>query len=95
MTIFQHGIASGDPLQDRVILWTRVTVADQKDVQVKWEIAEDRDFRRTVASGLTTARAKDDHTVHVNAIGLNPGQHYFYRFYVNWRFTFCLANGPG
>jgi alkaline phosphatase D len=87
MTVFQHGIASGDPLQDRVILWTRVTVAHQNDVKVKWEIAEDRDFRHTVASGLTTARAKDDHTVHVNAIGLNPGTHFFYCFHAEGETT--------
>lgn len=81
MTIFQHGIASGDPLQDRVILWTRVTVPHQNDVEVKWEIAEDRDFTRIADSGTVAARHEDDHTVHADAAGLKPGTHYFYRFH--------------
>jgi alkaline phosphatase D len=50
MSIFQHGVASGDPVKDRVIRWTRVTVPHQKDVEVKWEIAEDINFKKTVNS---------------------------------------------
>ncbi len=81
MKIFQHGIASGDPLQDRVILWTRVTVADGREVEVTWEISEDREFSGVVDSGSAIARSEDDHSVHVDACGLLPGRYYFYRFH--------------
>ncbi|MBI3739927.1 MAG: PhoD-like phosphatase N-terminal domain-containing protein, partial [Chloroflexi bacterium] len=37
--IFQHGVASGDPLQDRVILWTRLTIPQQDSIELTWEIA--------------------------------------------------------
>ena len=50
-SIFQHGVASGEPLQDRVILWTRLTSADQEDLQLAWAIASDPDFTQVVASG--------------------------------------------
>jgi alkaline phosphatase D len=80
MSIFQHGVASGDPLQDRVILWTRVTVPHPGDVELKWEIAEDENFKKIVNSGTTTARYEDDHTAHADATGLQPASRYYYRF---------------
>src|SRR3972149_5468357 len=85
MGIFQHDIASGDPLQDRVILWTRVTVPNQDDVDVTWEVAEDVGFQRVIGSGKASARAQaqDDQCVHVDAAGLRPGMHYFYRFHAS------------
>ena len=79
--IFQHGVASGDPLQDRVILWTRLTVPDLQDQVVAWEIAADRDFRYVTESGSALACVDDDHTVHVDAAGLQPGHPYYYRFH--------------
>ncbi|MEQ8860738.1 MAG: alkaline phosphatase D family protein [Pseudomonadales bacterium] len=77
---FQHGIASGDPLSDRVILWTRVTVASSGPVPVRWEIASDPDFRRIVDQGVVTALPVRDHTVKVDAMGLEPARTYYYRF---------------
>ncbi|MPY79713.1 MAG: alkaline phosphatase [Actinophytocola sp.] len=85
---FQHGVASGDPLPDRVILWTRVTPADDAtpgsgvgpDVTVRWQIATDADFRDVVASGAVRTGPARDHTVKVDADGLAPGRWYFYRF---------------
>ena len=81
MALFQHGVASGDPLQDRVILWTRVTSPEPQEFQLKWEVAEDRDFQRVVSSGATLARVADDQTARVDAAGLSPGRRYFYRFH--------------
>ncbi|MEJ6005944.1 alkaline phosphatase D family protein [Paucibacter sp. AS339] len=79
---FSHGVASGDPLQDRLILWTRVL--DLKDANasltVRWEVARDVDFKTLVNSGEAQARVEEDHTVKVDAGGLQPGQPYFYRF---------------
>ena len=83
MALFQHGVASGDPLQDKVILWTRVTSAEPQEIQVKWEIAEDHDFQHIVSSGTILARIEDDQTARVDAAGLSPGRHYFYRFHAS------------
>lgn len=80
-SIFQHGVASGDPLQDRVILWTRVTTAAHEDIQLSWAVATDPDFDDVVISGTGMACAQDDHTVRIDAAGLRPGQHYYYRFH--------------
>ncbi|MFX6888019.1 PhoD-like phosphatase N-terminal domain-containing protein, partial [Acinetobacter baumannii] len=54
---FAHGIASGDPLADRVMLWTRVTppVGHTGDIPVEWEVATDNAFTTLVAQGQTTA----------------------------------------
>ncbi len=79
---FDHGVASGDPLQDRVVLWTRVTPADAgaADVTVEWEIAQDSTFRVVAGRGRTTTNADRDFTVKVDASGLKPSQDYHYRF---------------
>ena len=79
--IFQHGVASGDPLQDRVILWTRLSRSTPEDLQLSWAISTDPDFSDVVNSGTALACAADDHTVRVDATGLRPGRRYFYRFH--------------
>ena len=78
---FTHGVASGDPLSDRVILWTRVIPQKANDaLTVFWQVAIDQGFTQVVASGQTTASAGLDYTVKVDATGLQPDQCYFYRF---------------
>ncbi len=85
---FLHGVASGDPLPDGVLLWTRVTPTSDAlpgsgrgpDVTVGWEVAEDRDFARTVARGTVTATAASDHTVKVDVRGLRPATAHWFRF---------------
>jgi alkaline phosphatase D len=85
---FGHGVASGDPWPDRVILWTRVTPSDDATpgsgvgvpTEVTWEIAEDRDFTQIVGSGTVTATAERDHTVKVDAAGLRSATEHWYRF---------------
>ena len=76
---FQHGVASGDPLTDRVVIWTRVSSGDS-EVPVDWTVARDQGLSDVVASGQTTARAERDHTLHVDVDGLEPGATYFYGF---------------
>jgi alkaline phosphatase D len=81
-------VASGDPLPDAVILWTRVTQeASEEDdappvgpVQVTWELAKDATFATLVASGTATADPEHDFTVKVDATGLEAATTYFYRF---------------
>ena len=78
---FNHGVASGDPLADRVILWTRVTPRTPgKRVRVKVQVAEDRDFKNIVRSLVVTAAAQSDYTVKIDVEGLRAGAVYYYRF---------------
>lgn len=79
---FLHGVASGDPLQDRVMVWTRVTpmAPGQPELDVHWEVAMDAAMQRVVSSGTVTTSAARDYTVKVDAAGLQPGRHYYYRF---------------
>lgn len=75
--MFTHGVASGDPLMDGVIIWTRFVSAEGR---VAWEIAEDDSFARVVQRGATTASPVNDYCVKVDVRGLAPGRQYFYRF---------------
>ncbi len=80
---FRHGVASGDPWPDRVILWTRVSPERDRlgePIAVDWWIAHDEQGRERVAGGRVEARPDRDHTVKVDATGLEPGRTYFYRF---------------
>ena len=78
---FLHGVASGDPLADRVILWTRVTTLDRSaEVDTHWEIALDPQLRQTVSRGTRRVTAATDHTLKIDVTGLSPGQAYYYRF---------------
>ncbi len=79
---FYHGVSSGDPLPDRVILWTRVTPDSTVfgSVSVNWEMALDTGFTQTVLTGSTSTDDSKDYTVHVDAIGLQPNTYYYYRF---------------
>ncbi|MCY0967258.1 alkaline phosphatase D family protein [Parathalassolituus penaei] len=78
---FRHGVASGDPLTDRVILWTRITPPDDREfVQWRWWVAEDPSFNRIVSSGEGTTDRLRDFTVKVDADGLSPGRSWYYVF---------------
>jgi alkaline phosphatase D len=80
---FTLGVASGDPLADSVILWTRLLPADtlpDTDIEVTWEIARDPEFADVVGSGTGLAVAALGHSVHVDATGLEPDSEYHYRF---------------
>ena len=78
---FQHGVASGDPLADRVMLWTRVSpAASGSAVEVRWRVGSDEQFTRIVARGTATASAARDYTVKVDAGSLQPGRTYYYAF---------------
>ena len=80
--MFRHGVASGDPLRDRVILWTRVTPATgrQRIVDVEWMVARDARMSRVVGRGSTRTSAARDYTVKIDAGELEPGATYYYRF---------------
>ncbi|MFN7122506.1 MAG: alkaline phosphatase D family protein [Hydrogenophaga sp.] len=78
---FDFGVASGDPLADRVVLWTHAAPANgQSAVSLTWEVARDAGFTQVVASGQVQATAAAGFTAKVDATGLSAGQSYFYRF---------------
>ena len=82
--LFRHGVASGDPLTDRVILWTRVTPPATRSgtgpIDVQWVIASDDGLQQVVARGTSQAAVERDFTVKVDAGGLRPGRTYHYGF---------------
>ncbi|XMA36724.1 alkaline phosphatase D family protein [Streptomyces albogriseolus] len=85
---FMHGVASGDPLPDGVLLWTRVTPTPEAtpgsgagpDTEVRWTVARDSGFTDVVARGSTLATAASDHTVKADIRGLRPATDYWFRF---------------
>lgn len=80
-TPFRHGVASGDPLSDRVILWTRVTQsAPPSEIPVDYVVASDPQLANVVTTGSTVAKRSADYTVKVDVTGLLPGTTYYYRF---------------
>jgi alkaline phosphatase D len=85
--LFEHGVASGDPLTDGVIVWTRVTPEVSEPVEVWWEMALDEAFAERTAQGTVTTDASSDYTVKVDVPGLVWGRNYFYRFAAQGRWS--------
>ncbi len=85
---FKLGVASGDPLPDSVVIWTRLVRKPwepgggmpDRPVRVDWEVAADEAFRRPVRGGAAEARPQHGHAVHVEVGGLEPARTYWYRF---------------
>jgi alkaline phosphatase D len=84
---FTLGVASGDPLPDGVVLWTRLAPdpldgggMPMTNVEVFWEIAADNRFVKVIRRGSELARPELGHSVHVEASGLEPSREYWYRF---------------
>jgi len=82
--LFQHGVASGDPLTNAVILWTRVTPPATRNgsapIDVRWQIASDARLANVVARGTAQTATERDFTVKVDAANLKPGATYYYAF---------------
>lgn len=86
---FALGVASGDPLPDGCVLWTRLAPEPLAEhggmpmvaVPVRWEVAEDDRFARIVRQGEALARPELGHSVHVEVEGLRPHRRYWYRFH--------------
>jgi alkaline phosphatase D len=92
--LFTLGVASGDPLPDSVVLWTRLApdplngggMPDRR-VVVEWEVAEDEAFRRVVRRGREQAVPGLAHSVHAEPRGLRPAATYYYRFRAEGRIS--------
>ena len=87
-SVFTLGVASGDPLPDSVILWTRLAPKPleldggmgKAKAKVDWEIARDEAFTQERQSGSVEATPTYGHSVHVDVKGLTPDTWYYYRF---------------
>ena len=79
---FYHGVASGDPLADRVVIWTRVTpeTMDDRTIDVEWTVATDPGLKNAVRTGTFPTSAARDYTVKVDVTGLAAGTTYYYGF---------------
>ncbi|MBM4215164.1 MAG: alkaline phosphatase [Gammaproteobacteria bacterium] len=85
---FGLGVASGYPVNDGIVLWTRLATQPtnpeahqgEYDLAVHYEISEDAHFSKVIQSGVTRAEARYAHSVHLEVRGLKPGRDYFYRF---------------
>lgn len=79
---FGHGVASGDPLADKVIIWTRVTHTEStaQTIPVEWKVATDEAMTDVVSSGIVETNADTDYTVKVDADRLLANTAYFYQF---------------
>jgi alkaline phosphatase D len=81
---FLHGVASGDPTQDSVIIWTRLTPESQIDsLNLSYEVSTLEDFSVLVHSGDVQTKKTDDYTVKIDLQNLNAGTIYYYRFKAN------------
>lgn len=78
---FVHGVASGDPISNSVVLWTRITTHDPQ-VTVVWQVSHSRDFQHVAAQDTATTDSSRDYTIHVDPSNLQPATVYFYRFIV-------------
>ncbi|WP_174614854.1 alkaline phosphatase D family protein [Virgibacillus ihumii] len=89
---FQLGVASGDPLPDGVVIWTRLAPEPLAEdgsggmknirVPVEWEVAADQNFNKIIQHGFAAALPDLGHSVHVELEGLAPWRYYYYRFKV-------------
>lgn len=80
---FYHGVASADPLTDKVLLWTRISPENKPlddTLSVFWEISADSNFTSILDSGTVYTDSTTDWTVTVDAENLSPGTYYYYRF---------------
>jgi alkaline phosphatase D len=77
---FNHGVASGDPRPNKVIIWTRVSPQNPGPVPVRWIVARNRELTDVVKTGVVETTEARDYTVKADVTGLRPGAPYFYGF---------------
>lgn len=80
-SIFSHGVASGDPLLDSVILWTRLSPLGEGAVEAFFEVALDPEFQMRVAADYVDSSPERDQTIKLDVEGLQPSTTYYYRFF--------------
>ncbi len=81
MAPFYHGVASGDPTENSVVLWTKVTLNKNISfIPIEWQIAEDPDFKKPIGKGITSTSNEQDFTVKIDITDLEENTKYYYRF---------------
>ena len=81
---FDHGVASGDPLADSLIIWTRITPLENvTSVNVVWQASTDANFTTISHDGETQVSDATDFTLKVDLQGLDANTTYYYRFISN------------
>lgn len=82
---FYHGVASGDPMSDKVIIWTRVTpdTISNDPLLVTWQVATDTGMVNVVKNGSKITNQSNDYTVKIDVTGLSENTWYYYEFSVN------------
>jgi len=79
---FEHGVASGDPLADGFVIWTRVSAAAGEPVAVQWQVAGDASMATVLRKGVFRTGPDSDYTVKVDVRGLPSGAQLYYQFSV-------------
>jgi alkaline phosphatase D len=77
---FTHNVASGEPRQHSVMLWTRYLPAAGESARISWQVSPGAEFGRIVADGTAVASEEHDFCVKPVVTGLQPGRWYYYRF---------------
>lgn len=77
---FYHGVASGDPQTDRVIIWTKVTTQDMSDIDVNWKVSTSVDMANVIREGSYTTGSDQDFIIKLDVDGLSAGTTYYYQF---------------
>ena len=77
---FIHGVASGDPFTDSVVIWTRITTEHKGDVDVSWDVFLDKALTDRVSTGTLTTNSSRDYCVKMVVDNLKSGQDYFFQF---------------
>ncbi|MEK7255988.1 MAG: alkaline phosphatase D family protein [Bacteroidota bacterium] len=77
---FYFGVASGDPLPDGVVIWTKIALQTAEPQQVEWQVATDTALQNVVQSGTVRTDTASAFTVKIDVKNLQPGTTYFYRF---------------
>ncbi|MDY0051327.1 MAG: alkaline phosphatase D family protein [Aliarcobacter sp.] len=81
---FLHGVASGDPLTNSVIIWTRLTPSDSIDeLNLNYEVSKSDTFATLSHSGSLTTKKTEDYTVKIDLQNLEENTVYYYRFKSN------------
>ena len=86
---FKHGVASGDPTKNKIILWTKITKSTKKTINVNWQVSDNKNFSNLINSGSAKSYSYNDFSVKVDAKIPNKycGSEIYYRFYVNTSFS--------
>ena len=84
-TSFNYGVASGDPTNEKIILWTKITTNSNKNIQVRWELSKDKKFNKVLSSGFFIAKKINNFSVKIDVKvpQIYRGKDIFYRFNID------------